>query len=281
MTDEKRETVVFGSNEISAEQKSAYQAKIAAAKSGINSLKGVDPVGGEKTSMPDFAKLREANSAKRSNSPWEEGVNPRPPGSPILSPHTQQQLQQIAATAPAEAPKKEEPAPEKEEVNVFDALDFDGMKKNEAERLLDNKKRREDIESRCEPMKFEDLLYKNEVRQRVPILEGKFEPLFRSLTPSESLFVKKFIAEEQSVSDQYLMEKYSLCLLTAALVDINNKPLPDHLNADGDVDKTLFQKKLKEVMKKSGYIIADLSLNYQWFDIRVRKLISLDGVKNG
>lgn len=281
MTEEKKETIVFGANEMSAEQKSAYQAKISAARTGINALKGTDPVGGEKATMPDFARLKEASAAKRTNTPWEEGVQPRPPGSPILSPHTQQQLQQIAAQ-PTETPKKEEPAPaEKEEANIFDVLDIEGMRKNEAERLLDNKKRREEIEARCEPMKFEDLLYKNEVRQRVPIIPEKFEPLFRSLTPAESLFVKKLIADEQTVSDQYLMEKYSLCLLAAALIDINGKPLPDHLNSDGEVDKVAFQKKLKELLRKSGYIIADLSLNYQWFDFRVRKLISLDGVKNG
>jgi len=281
MPEEKKETIIFGSGEVDAGVKSAYQAKISAARSGINALKGADPVGGEKTTMPDFARLKEASAAKRTNTPWDEGVQPRPPGSPVLSPHTQQQLQQIAAQPEATPPKKEEPPAEKEETNIFDVLDIEGLRKNEAERLLDNKKRREDIESRCEPMKFEDLLYKNEVRQRVPIIPEKFEPLFRSLTPAESLFVKKFIADEQTVSDQYLMEKYSLCLLAAALVDINGKALPDHLNSDGEVDKAAFQKKLKELLRKSGYIINDLSLNYQWFDVRVRKLISLDGVKNG
>lgn len=285
MSEEKKETIVFGAQQIPEDQKALYKSKIESAKIGVNALKGVEPLGKDRTNMPDFSKLKEAQSSKRVNSPFQEGVQPRPPGSPMLSPHTQQQLQEIAKMPQEEQkqpePVKEEKATEKEPENLFDVLDFEGLKKNEAERLLDNKKRRDEIESRCEPMKFEDLLYKNEVRQRVPIIPEKFEPLFRSLTPAESLFVKKFIADESSVSDQYLMEKFSICVLAAALVDINGKALPDHLNSDGEVNKEAFQKKLKELMKKSGYIIGDLVLNYGWFDIRVRKLISLDGIKNG
>ncbi len=286
MAEEKGE-IVFGKEELSPEQKEAYKRKIESAKrGGVNALKGTEPLGGvERPVIPDFQRLREAGHAP-SGMTEEGGVAPRPAGAPILRPETAQQLKDMAEAQKAmeakEAEKKdkeEEDPFKKDEENLFDILNSD--QRTEAERLLNNKKRREDIESRCAPMKFEDLLFKNEVHQKVPIIPEKFEPTFRSITPEESLFVKRYIAKEASVSDQYLLEKYNICLLACALLSINDSLLPDHRDQNGSPDEKLFEAKLKGIFKKSGYIVADLGINYTWFDIRVRKLITADGLKNG
>lgn len=279
-----KQAIVFGEEKLTPEQEADYKKRILAAKSGgVNALKGSDPVGGGKVNMPDFKKLQESRDMRHTSSGLNEdgGVQPRPPGSPVLSPQTEQQLKEMAAAQkesftppPAEETKKEE--------NIFDLLNMDEFRGgSEAERLTNNKKRRDEIESRCAPMKFEDLLYKNEVQQRVPIIPGKFEPTFRSITPEESLFVKKYIAKEQQISDQYLLEKYNLCLLTCSLVSINDNLLPDHRGKNGEPDEPLFEAKLKSILRKSGYIVSDMGINYIWFDIRVRKLITADGLKNG
>lgn len=281
--EEKRE-IVFGKGELSPEQKAEYQRRIESAKSGrLNSLKGNEPVGSvPRPVIPDFAKLRN----KESPSPITEdgGVAPRPPGSPILRPETEQQLKEaIEAQKDLDKKtedKKAEAAKDDKKTDVFDMFDF-ADQRSATDKILDNKKRREEIEARCEPMKFEDLLYKNEVEQKVPIIPGKFEPVYRSLTPEESLFVKRHIAKDQDTSDQYVFEKYNLCLLACSLVAINDKTLPDHRDASGSVDQALFDAKMKVILKKSGYIVADLGINYVWFDIRVRKLITVDGLKNG
>jgi hypothetical protein len=284
MAEEKGE-IVFGKEELSPEAKEAYRLKIESArKGGVNALKGTEPLGGvPRPVIPDFQRLREAGSAP-SGMTESGGVAPRPAGSPILRPETAQQLEDMAqaqkAQAEKEAEKKVEEDPfKKEEESLFDLLNSD--QRNEAERLLNNKKRREEIESRCAPMKFEDLLFKNEVHQKVPIIPERFEPTFRSITPEESLFVKRYIAKEQSISDQYLLEKYNICLLACALLAINDSMLPDHRDLNGSPDEKLFEAKLKGIFKKSGYIVADLGINYTWFDIRVRKLITADGLKNG
>lgn len=286
MNDEGKTAVVFGKEELSPEQKAEYRKKIDSARTGINALKGSEPLGGvQRPVIPDFQKLREAGPAP-SGMTEDGGVAPRPAGSPILRPETAQQLKDMAeaqkAMEAAEANKKPDEASkkDKEEEDLFELLNM-GEQRNEAERLLNNKKRREDIESRCEPMKFEDLLFKNEVHQRVPIIPERFEPTFRSITPEESLFVKRYIAKEQTVSDQYLLEKYNLCLLACALIQINDVPMADHRDNNGSPDEKLFETKLKSIFKKSGYIVADLGINYTWFDIRVRKLITADGLKNG
>lgn len=288
MAEEKAGVITFGKEKLSPEQEAAYRQRITNAKSGgVNALKGSDPVGGEKANMPDFKKLQESRDMRHTSSGLSEdgGVQPRPAGSPILSPSTEQQLKDMAEVQKATEAKTKEDEEKKEEKkeqeNLFDLLNMDDLRVSETEKILNNKKRREEIEARCQPMKFEDLLYKNEVQQRVPIKPGAFEPTFRSVTPEESLFVKRYIAKEQSISDQYLLEKYNLCLLTCALIAINDNTLQDHRNPSGEPEEKAFEAKLKTLVKKSGYIVTDLSINYTWFDVRVRKLISTDGLKNG
>ena len=271
--------VVFGGGEIDPQQEKSYRAQIAAARKGggLSSLKGGDPVGiAPKAAVPAMARPSERAPA--------DGVQPRPPGSPLLSPQTAQQLQDLAAAqvAQAEQAKVEEKKEDekKQDEDLFDAFDFTG--RNEAERVLNNKKRRKDIEDRCEPMKLEDLIMRDEVQQLVPVLPGKFEITFRSMTPDDNLYIKRYIAKNDTgQSDQYVLEKFGMCQLTCTVVAINGRALPDYRNSDGSVDDALFEKKLKMLLKKSAYVVADLGINYSWFDIRVRKLLNPDSLGNG
>lgn len=283
-------TITLGSKEIDPDQKAAYQDKIRAAKAGVplSTLKGNTPVGGvERPQMPVLRQSKDSVSA-----PPDGGVHPRPPGAPVLRPETQEQIanaikvgqqQEADATAKKEIDEKKL-AEEAKIAALFENFDF-GDQRDQVERILDNKKRREQIEARCVPMDFEDLLMKDEVQQKVPIIPGKFEPIFRSITPIESLYIKQRMSKETVNTDQYMGEKYNLLLLTCSLVEINGIMLPDHrkIQADGNfvVDDKLFEDKFSVVMRKSGYIVADLSVNYLWFDIRVRKLLNPDDLKNG
>lgn len=280
--------IEFGKERLTTEQDQAYRQRIEEAKKkgGVNSLKGMNREEEARPAMPDFNALRaerESRHQQTSSRTESGGVQARPAGSALLSAETEQQLHDLQQMSKEEFKKKEEPKVEEEKAqeSIFDLLNQDEFRANDIEKILNNKERRIAIEGRCTPMSFEDLLYKNEVSQRVPIRPGSFEPTFRSFTPEESLFVKKYIANEQAISDQYIMEKYNICLLTCSLSAINGNALPDHRKDDGSPDKELFEKKLKYIMKMSGYVTADLSVNYGWFDIRVRKLITSDGLKNG
>lgn len=270
--------VVFGGKELDPGKEKAYRAQIAEArKSGVSALKGGDPVGiTPKVAVP-------VGNRPVTRVP-QEGVQPRPPGSPLLSPETAQQLQDLAAAQvrQADAAKGEEKKLEekKTEEDLFDSFDFDG--RNEAEKVLNNKKRRKEIEGRCEDMKLEDLIMRDEVQQVVPVIPGKFEITFRSMTPDDNLYIKRYIAKNDTgQSDQYVVEKFGMCQLTCTVVAINGRQLPDYRKADGGVDDELFDKKLKMLLKKSAYIVADLGINYSWFDIRVRKLLNPDSLGNG
>jgi hypothetical protein len=291
MSDKDAKTITLGSSEIDPRQELEYREKIRAARAGaspINSLKGNTPLGGEK--KPQMPLLRQTKDMV--SAPQDGGVHPRGPGAPVLRPETQEQLanaikigQQLEADAATKKGIDDKKIEEEAKLAaLFENFDF-GDQRDQVEKILDNKKRRELIESRCQPMDFEDLLMKDEVQQRVPIIADKFEPTFRSITPIESLYIKQRMSKETVNTDQYMGEKYNLLLLTCSLVEINGLPLPDHrrIQSDGNfvVDDKLFEEKFAVVMRKSGYIVADLSVNYLWFDIRVRKLLNPDDLKNG
>jgi hypothetical protein len=228
MSEDHSKVIDLGSKELDPAAEQAYREKVKQAISGrsVAALKGSEPVGVEP--RPQMPILR--NQPKRDSVEAPQamgGVQPRPPGSPAVRPETQKQLDE-AIKAGQEQKDKEataalDEAKLREQAALFEAFDFGDMNR-QVDRILDNKKRRQDIESRCEAMELEDLLMKDEVRQRVPILPGKFEPTFRSITPIESLFIKRRMAKETITTDQYLGEKYNLMLLTCCLVDINGVP---------------------------------------------------------
>lgn len=284
--EEEIKTISFGKKELDPEQEADYRDRIALArKGGISALKGSTPLGHvERPSIPDLTSRKATEGPTGLTS--EGGVAPRPQGSPVLSPQTAAQLEQMQR---AQAQQTKTEVLDEEEVkkgaeaaakeDLFDMFDFGGA--GEAERILNNKKRRKEIEDRCEPMNFDDLILKDEVRQTVPIKPGQFEPRFRTMSPEESLFMKQFLAKDVNANDAYSVEKFSLCQLACALVSLNGQDFPDHRKPDGTPDEDLFKIKLKKLMKKSGYIIADMAINYYWFDIRVRRLIAPDRLGNG
>lgn len=284
MADDK--PITFGRTELDPAEEAAYRERIAKARAGgVDALKGGTPLG--HVSRPAIP-LMERHGRDMAASPMSEtgGVQPRPPGSPLLRPETAQMIQDAAAQASAQAAKDPEKKDEekveekKVEEDIFEMFDFN--RRSEAERVLNNKERRAAIEARCEPMKLQDLIMKDEVRQLVPIVPGEFEVWFRSMTPDENFFIKRYLARnEQGQNDQYLLEKFGILQLVCTVVSINGREFASHLNRDGDVDEKTFGEKLKLLLKKSGYIVADLGLNYMWFDIRVRKLLNPEALGNG
>lgn len=137
---------------------------------------------------------------------------------------------------------------------------------------LNNPERRKEIEGRVKPMDLTDIIIHGEVRQTVPVQPGKLEISYRSVSGDEDLAVKRMMAEETSGNDRYLLDKYTLFQLTLALVSINDEPLPDHLDVKREFDERLFLEKYKKVAKFPMQFLADLGIQYLWFDQRVRNL---------
>lgn len=285
MSEDKNEPIRLGRPELSPQDTESYRKKINMAKSGLtNSLKGSTPLGGiqRQTGTPLLVPQKTQQPVSALNETG--GVQPRPPGSPLLSAETAHQLQQLneAQKKQTEEQQVAESAPKadiEETKDFFELMDFNRLSENE--RILNNKIRRKEIEDRCSQIRLEDLVLQDEVKQFVPIVPGKFFVEFRSTTPTESLFVKRLMADEKVTADQYLMEKYSLYQVTCSLVSINGVDLPSHRDEHGEPNEDLFMRKLKMILRKSLPIIADIGLNFYWFDLRVRRLLNPEDLKNG
>lgn len=146
--------------------------------------------------------------------------------------------------------------------------------------ILRNKERRTYIESRItDELDFEQLLYNQELRQRVPIRKN-FIPTFRTPSGAEDLFIKRLIAKDEATSTQYVMDRFATMGLVLGLFGINDKPLPDHLDSNKNPDEKLFWTKYNAVVRYPLMILADLSANFVWFEERVRALMSLEAIRN-
>lgn len=235
-------------------------------------------------------------AAYRANQPAAGAVEVTPPQQPApasggvtirgegagLRPETVEGLAAVAAaTRAAEAKKKETPEGADKVIEEVDDL-TDEFEVNEigqrVRSLFNNKARREAIESRCAPMKIEDLLMRGEVHQRVPIYPGKIEPTFRSVGLNEDLFVKRRMSTVRG-PDQYIFDMFSIMNLVLSLYAIGDKPMPSHTDKDGEVTDELFDAKMRVVMRMPLALVADMSTNYVWFSRRVQKLIVVDDIK--
>ena len=221
--------------------------------------------------QPAAAKKEEPAPA----TPPEGFANPPRPEGTGLRQSTVEQLEKLAKVQAAD-PATKEPAQDGKESDKEPELDFDEF----AERVtnfLNNKKRREAIEARCPALDLEDLLEHQELRQRVPIIPGKFEPTYRTMSGSEDLFVKRSMLGSRG-PDQFILDRFAFMNLVASLFAINGKPLPTHLT-DGEPDDDLFKEKMRVVGKYPSAVVADMSVNFSWFDARVKKLLVVDEVK--
>ena len=226
----------------------------------------------------------------------QEYANPPRPAGAGLRKETLQQLEEVAKAnmgpetetpAAPPTPKKPDPEKTKEELEAeaakndlddyeeqFDTDEFGQKVRN----LLVNKERREAIEKRCSAMSVEDLLINQEIRQTVSIIPGKLEIVFRSITGAEDLFIKRKVFGLKG-SAQLIFDTYSVLNLACSLYSINRRPLPTHLDAEGDPDDALFEAKKKLLLKLPIQMLADFSVNYSWFDRRVKKLFVIDELK--
>jgi hypothetical protein len=212
----------------------------------------------------------------------QEFVNPPRPEGAGLRKETVDQLIGINEAAKAEAKENGDDVPLKKAAEEIEDL-TDGWITDEfgnrVRSIVNNKARREAIEKRCSPMDIADLITTGEIRQRVPIVPGVFEPTYRSTGGNEDLFVKRLLSKATG-SEQYLFDLYALMNLATSLYAINNKIMPSHLHpSTGEPDEKAFEAKMAMISKMPLALLTDLSTNYVWFGRRVQKLLVIDDIK--
>jgi len=260
------------------------------------------PLGGSAVKMPDFAEA-EAMSREKARMGDQENRPPQPSGQGGRSPEEiradmtklndavkeYNEKQDGELPKPPSAPEpveKADAAPaSKEEVSEMveqmDDFELDSYARMLEEDMLNNDRRRKSIEKRCKDMDLADLITEGTVMQTVPIVPGKFEVTLRSVSSGEDLEVKRMLYNIRREVPRYQVDAYSIMSLTLAVHAINGHPLPDHNDESGNFSEVKFRKKFELVKKYPTQMVADLGINYIWFDLRVKRLFTVEALGNG
>jgi hypothetical protein len=240
-----------------------------------------DPAGGPFAPLPPEAAKQPGfrggvGSMIQGNQP---GIDPKG-YKPQISPETHQSMQALAAFQEGARQQQEKPPETETSTKLKEAMDKEEDLYKELRDVLDdpaqwnllnNPKRKKEIEARLEPMDITDVIIHGEIRQMVPVVPGKLEPEYRSVSAEEDLSVKQMMFGEAG-SDRYLMDKYTIMQLTLGLVALNGEELPSHLDDKKKFNEDKFLKKFDKVVRFPLQLIADLGVQYLWFDERVRAL---------
>jgi len=213
----------------------------------------------------------------------------RPEGMPRDEKEAEEQAAKSSAAASAHAgtPPKPGEATDKEvaaAIREMDDFDFDQLRRQLQEDAIRNPEQKRIIEGRLEPLDIDEIIMKDRVKQKVPIIPGRLVYTFLSMTGDDDLALKRLLMKESKsveVTDQYLLEKFSFMAVACGLYAINNNVLPSHLGDDGEFDDKKFWEKFRWVLKRPLHMLGSIGANHSWFETRVRKLFTAEKVGNG
>jgi hypothetical protein len=170
-------------------------------------------------------------------------------------------------------------------IEQLDDFDYDELRQQMNKDALNNPEQRAIIEERLSPLSLEELILKDRVQQRVPIIPVKFEVTYESMTGVDDLALKRLLMQESKsveVTDRYLLDKFALMTLAAGVVAINGNPVPYRCyDKEGEFDEKQFWLKFGWLLKRGIHVLASMGANHTWFEMRVRKLMVAERVKNG
>lgn len=170
----------------------------------------------------------------------------------------------------------------------MDEIDAERVRDMFVRDLLNSEEQMKSVESRLEPLSLAKLIADGYVKQRVPIVPGVYEPTFVSYDGELDSNVKRMIFQERfkmgrpdlERADRYFIDRFSMMALTAGLHSINTTEFPSVLDANDDFDEAKFMMKFKRVLKLPFNIITSLCIHFEWFDLRVRRLLKASDLKN-
>ncbi len=225
--------------------------------------------------------MDELNIGKPGNAPTRQMSKQTRQAAGALNALLQQQKDgEAQPAAPEPAPALQEPLeiPAPEGADLDDEEFDDGMRY--AGTHVDNPTVRRQIEARCGPIDFDELLTSGKVSQKVPILPGKYEVIFQSVGGDEDLYIKEQIFESKG-SDGLLMDKYSYMRLAVFVKAINGQLLPQYRDTKGNIDDAAFERRWRMISSKAEAELEILSCNARWFHDRTQQMWIVDDLKNG
>jgi hypothetical protein len=191
---------------------------------------------------------------------------------------------------PADSPEEEEKRKKiQEAIEKMDSFDYDALRREMEEDILNNPGQREIIEGRLKELDFDELVTKNRVTQEVVIHPGNEDRkglwfTYESMTGEEDLVLKQIIMKESKsieVTGQYLLDKFAFMSIAIGLKAINGHMLPRHTNDQGEFDEDKFWVKFNWVLQKPLHLLSCIGINHTWFETRVRKMFVAEKLGNG
>lgn len=170
----------------------------------------------------------------------------------------------------------------------IDALDYDRLRESLIKNMLRNDEQRTIVEARLTPMRLSELIATNRMRQNIPVIPGEFEFMLTTYDVHTELEVKKLLFQERAAdghpeltaTNRYYLDKYVLMLTTIGLYSINDTIYGDAVTPTGEFDVKLFTEKFKRVSRLPFQILLSVMVHYEWFDIRVRRMLKVTELKN-
>jgi len=147
----------------------------------------------------------------------------------------------------------------------------------------DNPKVRSLIDERSSPLEVSDLIMTGRVRQLRPIIPGKLEVVFQSLTAADGMWVETQ-AHLRFPGDLIAQRIWAGNARTVlGCIDINDKSFPD-VYLDRKVDIASFEEKFSVIYDSMSENVLDILVtNWNWFSDAVASLLENDfgQLKNG
>ncbi len=175
------------------------------------------------------------------------------------------------------SPEPERPEETKEDENLF--LGSMDAEMDAAIDKFNNSRRRKRIEKKLEDMVVESMVEHGELRQKVPISAGIVVE-FRTTRGDENQAILHELGKIDG-SELYLRERLALMNLAAGLRMVGTELMPQHFDDNDEFDSERFEKKFKRVLRFPVQVLADMRVNYYWFDDRVRNVMIADELGNG
>jgi hypothetical protein len=138
-------------------------------------------------------------------------------------------------------------------------------------RPISDKQRRQQIESRLEPMDFDSLVFRKHVDQVVPINDN-LNITLRTVRQRHAEWLEAWAADQDRPDAQ---NRFMLAQLAVSLVAINDTSVLPDLSKEKDRDRFEqgLERKLDALGEYPSVLTEDMVVQYVWFVGRVRKLL--------
>lgn len=148
--------------------------------------------------------------------------------------------------------------------------------------LSEDEKLRQAIEKRLTPIDIgQYLLSGGEVTQNIPIIPGKLEVKFRTITEYEEGWVDTYLGKQKDLTNRQVLRALNECSLACYIESVNGVKWPPAIGRDGQVIPQNIDDRLSRVRKFHSSIFALLVQNLGWFVERVNKSLTTEALGNG